>query len=171
MEFKARAGNTFVMNVCLIVLSLLMAVFCFLKFKEGLLEYLALAWVVIAFVRTRTYAKYFYLYLKNKPVFAVTENHIEDFANGIKYYWCDIQEIYNENAYLYIKLNNPTDYINKIRPVNRFFLEAVSNTYNTPFIVNMDMIKVSETALLGILDEYSIKAASSENNLSDRVIS
>jgi hypothetical protein len=169
MEFKARASSTFVMNMILIALAMGMGIFSFFYtgFRYDFFKYSYILWLSIGFVRLRTYRRYIYLVLYNKPTLVVNESYIYDLANEIKYYWEDIDEIYEDNAYLYIKLYKPGEYAGKIGgPIKKFINGLISNLYNTPFVINVDMVDIHLVALLEILDDYSIKANEIENSLS-----
>jgi hypothetical protein len=168
MEFKTRTSSTFIMNMILIALALGMAIFSFFYtgFRYGIFKYSYILWLFIGYIRLRTYSRYIYLILSNKPALIVNESYIYDLANEIKYYWKDIDEINEDNAYLYIKLYNPAAYLSKTgRPVKRFMNGLISNPYKTPFVINADMVDVHLGALLEILDDYSIKANETENSL------
>ncbi len=161
MEFEVRYGNVFVMNLLLIGLAIVMA---FLSFfgslsGHGLLKFFCALWMLIAFVRYLSYRQYISLRYRHKPVLTVNEIFIYDAAKNIKYYWKDIEEVYENNLYLYIKLNNPADYIQYISNPYRKFIakQAVKSGRETPYVINMDMIKVNPNVLLEMLDEYSME--------------
>src|SRR5271165_4951501 len=111
MEIKTRMSSTFIMNMFLITLALLMAVFSFFHRspKYGIINYIYILWLFIAFVRVRVYLKYIYLMIFGLPVLIVNETCIHDLAKKIKYYWKDIEAVYDDNASLYIKLYKPAE--------------------------------------------------------------
>src|SRR5258708_7761657 len=113
MEFKTRISNTFIMNMFMIALALLMAYCTFFHrgFRYEIFNYSYVVWLFIAFIRLRNYRRYIYLMLLNKPVLIVNETYIYDLAKNVKYYWKDIESIYEDNAYLYIKLYKPDEYL------------------------------------------------------------
>jgi hypothetical protein len=158
MEFKPRLSNAFIMNIFMIILALLMALTCFfIKFPNRIFNHSYILWLFIAYIRLRKYGKYIYFLFTGKTLFIVNENYIYDGARKIKYYWDDIEEINVENAYLYLKLKNPNEYLNKIGWRSRSFIEElISNSYGTPFVINVDVVSVNLNALLVILDSYSI---------------
>ena len=160
MEFKIKQSSTFAMNICLIILALGMAVFCFFV-KNELFHYTYILWLFIAALRLAVYKNYFLLIFRNRPVLEANEIYIFDLANNIKYYWEDIDEIYEDNAYLYLKLYNPNKYLEKIRnPLKRFII-GVSGAL---FKINIDMVNINHLALIEILDNYSIQAAGTEKS-------
>jgi hypothetical protein len=167
MEFKVRISNTFMMNMFMIVLALGMAIFSFfyIRFEYEIFNYSYILWLTIAVVRLMNYRRYIYLILYNKPVLIANENYIYDVAKKIKYYWIDISEIYEDNAYLYIKLFKSIDYLSKIGgPVKRFATGVISNAHGTPFVINIDLVDVNANVFLEILDNYSVQAAAIENS-------
>jgi hypothetical protein len=166
MEFKTRISSTFIMNMFLIALALGMAVisFFYASFRYPFFHYSYLIWLIIAYVRFRTYRRYIYLILNNKPVLIINESYVYDGAKKIKYYWKDIEEVYDDNAYLYLKLHNPEEYLNKLgNPANRFTSEVFSNVHKTPFVINTDMVNVNANVFLEILNNYSDQAFDLEN--------
>ena|ERR1700761_7788254 len=166
MEFEVRYGNVFVMNLLLIGLAIVMAFLSFFGSFSGygLLKYFCALWMLIAFVRYLSYRRYISLRYRHKPVLTVNEIFIYDAVKNIKYYWKDIEEVYENNLYLYIKLNNPASYIQYIsNPYRKFMAKrAVKSQGETPFTINMDMIKVNPNVLLETLDEYSVTSVKQE---------
>ena len=167
MEFKIRQSNTFIMNMFMILLALAMAVFCFLhhNFKYRFFHYSYILWLVIALSRWIVYRPYIYLMVKAKPVLIVNDVFVDDRARGIKYYWNDIEEIYEDNGYLFISLYQPVDYFAKINnPVKRYLTKLLykPGSSPTPYKINIDMINVSPDALLQLLDDYSLQALNKE---------
>jgi len=166
MEFKTRMSSTFIMNIFMIALALGMAVFSYFYkgFRYPIFNYSCILWLFIAYVRLMNYRRYIYLMLNGKPVLIVNENYIYDLAKDIKYYWQDIDEIFEENSYLYIKLHKPNEYLEKLEGgVKRFISDVFSNKYNTPFVINADMVNVNSQALLEMLDNYSMESLTNEN--------
>jgi hypothetical protein len=151
------------MNMFMIALALLMAVFSYFypHFKVKAFHYSFILWLVIAFIRWSIYRKYAYLIFNNKPALSVNENFIYDFARDIKYDWDDIDEIYEDNGYLVIKLSRPIEYLARIKnPVQRFIKRIFSGNDASwlEYTINIDMVKVNPDALLRILNDYSLEA-------------
>jgi len=86
MEFKPRVSNTFIMNMFMIALALLMAFYTFFhRFSRyEIFNYSYLAWLLIAYIRLRNYWRYIYLMLLNKPVLIVNETYIYELAKNVK---------------------------------------------------------------------------------------
>ena len=127
MEFKVRYSNTFVMNIFAIVVASLLAVMNFISpiIKHGPFHYLYIGWALIAVVRFLVYRRHIYRALRNEAILRIDETCIYDYVKNIKYDWTDIKEIYEENAYLYIILYNPADYlVNFHNPSNAFLQNA-----------------------------------------------
>ncbi|MDB4923838.1 STM3941 family protein [Mucilaginibacter sp.] len=161
MEFKIRYSNTFVMNMSLIIIALLMASWDFISptFQHGFLHYKYILWLVLALVRFLHYRKYIYLGLANKPVLIVNETYIYDLTKNIKYYWEDIKEVYERNAYLYINLYKPDDYLDNFHnPIKKLIAKnIIAAKDRTPYNINIDLINVNPNVFLEILDDYSIR--------------
>jgi len=159
MEFKARASNTFLMNMFLIAFALLMATGDFVRppRPDGFWHYRYIGWLLIALTRFIACRKYLYFILTGKLVLVVNETFVHDLISNIKYNWTDIEEIYDKNAYLYIKLYHPTDYVKYIRnPFKKLWAKnVVKSADKTPFKINMDIVNVNPNVLLQVLDEYS----------------
>ena len=157
MEFKVNQSSTFIMNMFLVVLALLMAFYSRLHTdpSDGIISYAYILWLLIAILRFSTYRKYLYLMIYGKPVLIVNEEYIYDAAQDIKYKWEDITEIKEANAFLYIELDNEKEYLARIKnPLTRLIIVL----RGTALRINIDMVKVNPNALLQILDDYSIKA-------------
>ncbi|MES2112914.1 MAG: STM3941 family protein [Bacteroidota bacterium] len=164
MEFKARASNTFLMNMFLIAFALLMAASDFAQppKPDGFWHYRYIGWLLISMARLFVYWKYLYILLTGKLVLSVNEVSVQDLVKNIKYNWNDIKEIYDENGYLYLKMYMPADYVRYIKnPIKR--LRAMKSDINlsnqTPFKINMDMVNVNPNVLLQLLDDYSVLAS------------
>ena len=165
MEFKTRMSNTFIMNLFMIALALLMASFSLFNQspQNGIINYIYILWLFIAYVRLRIYLKYINLMIFRRPVLIVNETCIHDLAKKIKYYWKDIDTVHEDNAYLYIKVYKPAEYLSKIGgPLKRFIKGLVSNPFNTPFIININMVDVNPDLLLTVLDNYSKEETENE---------
>ena len=174
MEFKARTSSKFIMNMFLIVIAFGMTLFCFFytEFKYEIFKYCWIVWFLIGFARLLVYRKFIGLVFNRNLILAVNEHYIEDIAAGIKYYWKDIDEVYEDNLRLYIKLFDQALYIDKMgnftmRLFSGFTFRSILTTHNTPFVINIDLVDVSTNALLQILDDYSIEAARIENISAD----
>ena len=166
MEFKVRLSNVFIMNIFMIVLAIIMAIVCyFSKFPNKFFNYSYILWLFIAYSRLRAYGRYFYLFATGRSALFVNSNYIEDLTKGVKYYWNDILEINEENAYLYISLNDPKEYLKQIKWTSRNFIkEIISNAYDTPFIINADVLNVNLNALLLINNNYGAEKSIEEKN-------
>jgi hypothetical protein len=96
----------------------------------------------------------------NKPILEIDEVCIFDCVKNIRYYWDDIDEVYQIGCILYIKTYDPEKYIGH-------FKNLLSRYYNyskreKAFDVNLDCLKVDIKMLLFQLDQYSIKAQEME---------
>jgi len=165
MDFKIRYSNIFIVNILLIIVALGMALVSVIYpvFKSGILHYSYVIWALIALIRITVYYKPIYLAFYGKKVLTVNDEFIDDFINGIRYYWKDIKEIYEKNSHLYILLYEPNDYIKDIKnPVKRLVAKLfyISNGDKTPYIINIDLVNVNANVLLELMDDYSIKAES-----------
>ena len=68
-----------------------------------------------------------------KFVLTVNVISVHDLVKNIKYDWKDIEEIYEKNAYLYIKLYKPTDYMKYLRgPIGRLWAKNVIKSGKRP---------------------------------------
>ncbi len=166
VEFKIRISNRLIMNVCLIILGSIMAVWSFFAFQHyaGVLRYVFIPWAIIALMRFSNYGKYLYTAVKGSPALIINENYIYDVVNNIKYNWKDIEEVYEENSYLYIDLCNPGNYAANIsNPIKKMQITAgLGDNVATPFKINIDVVNVDRTVLLELLDKYSIQATETE---------
>jgi hypothetical protein len=162
MEFKIRVSNSFVMNMCLVILASMMAIWSFfaLRSNQGVLHYFFILWAVIALVRFSNYSRCLYIAVKGDPALVVNTSYIYDVVNNIKYYWKDVEELYDENSYLYINLHNPGNYAENISdPLRKMIITwRLSENATTPFKINIDVVNVNNDVLLEILDNYSIQA-------------
>jgi len=162
MEFKIRYSNTFVMNIFAIVVASLFAIMNFISpiAKTGVSHYLYIGWLLIAIFRFLIYRKYIYFGVKNKTVLIVDETCIYDLIKNAKYYWRDIKEVYEKNAYLYIVLYDPADYLNNIQnPIKRFWAKSLTGSKKrTPYNINIDVVNVNPNVLLEFLDDCSTEA-------------
>jgi hypothetical protein len=169
MEFEIRQSGIFIMNMFLIIMAVFMAVFSFFYqgFRFSIYHYSFILWLVLGLARLFLYWKYIPLILSKKTALIVNESFIYDLADGIKYNWKDIRSVEEENAYLYIKLNNSDEYLANIQnPLKRFFKSIISE----PFKINIDMIKINANVLLEILDDYSMQAEEMEHSGSPSII-
>jgi hypothetical protein len=163
VEFQTKQSSVFIMNMLLIALALGMAIFSFIykHFQHAYFQYSYILWLALALLRVKVYHRYIFLIINNKPVFAVNENYIDDFAKNIRYDWKDIDEVYEYNGYLHIKLYKPAEYLSKIKgalnkTIKTLFYRA--NNYENAFVINIDMIKVNPDVFLEILYNFSLKA-------------
>ncbi|BAU54743.1 STM3941 family protein [Mucilaginibacter gotjawali] len=165
MEFDTRISSIFVMNMFFIGFAFVMAFYCsfYGDFRYAGFRYIYLIWLAIGFTRLLNYRKYFNFVIFRKPILVVNESGIYDLADNIKYLWKDIISIDEANAYLYIKVGNPKEYLANIQnPLKRFIKKLMSE----PFKINVDMIRVNGDVLLDILDEYSNQALITSGNAS-----
>lgn len=165
MNFKIRFSNIFVMNLLLISLAFAMAFINFFhpSFKTGPLHYNYVIWALIALVRSITYYRPVYFAIAKKTVLGITDEYIDDFLSGSRYYWKDVKEIYEKNARLYLILYQSEEHLADIgSPIKRFFARIFysSDPDKTPFIINIDLVNANPNALLELLDDYSIRAES-----------
>lgn len=167
MEFKSRISYNFISKVLVAIIALCIAIFGVFKtsyISEGFVFiYIAVFFIVI--LRLIMYRRYIYLHFFKKPVLVIDESYIYDVVAGIKYYLKDIDFVYENNAYLYIKLHYPAEYLNKIGdPIKRFILNVdyEPNAKETPYKINLDFVKVDLNVLLELLDDFTIKATQAE---------
>jgi len=108
-----------------------------------------------------------------RPALITTEDYIYDVVADIKYSRQDIEEIYEKNAYLYITLNAPMAYLNKIGdPVKRLIanIDYEPDSKETSYKINLDLIDIDQDTLWEILDDYDIKTIATENlNVKDSI--
>ncbi|WP_295798871.1 STM3941 family protein [Mucilaginibacter sp.] len=151
------------MNIFAIIVAIFFAIMNFISpiAKHGLSHYLYIGWLLIAIARFLIYRKYIYFGVKNKAVLTVDEICIYDMIKNTKYYWSDIKEVYEKNAYLYITLYNPVEYLNNFHsPIKKYFAKRrINSKKRTPYYINIDVVNVNPNVLLELLDDYSIEAA------------
>jgi hypothetical protein len=152
------------MNLFLIALAFAMAIFCFFyrSFKYDFYRYSWIIWLVVGLFRLMFYRKYLQFIISDKPILIVNEFYIEDLAQEIRYHWKDIDQVYEDNGTLFIKLYNNVDYAAKMGGLTKkifsgFISRSILMTNGTPFVINIDAVNVNPNALLQILDDYSAK--------------
>jgi len=157
MEFQTRISGTFVMNMIFILLAFFMAAYSAVHpiLSPSYFRYLFVVWLIIGLTRLISYRKYFNFVAGRKTILTVNESFIHDLANDIKYNWEDINSVYEDNAYLYINLHNPNDYVAAIKNP---FKKLKKQLTGELFRINIDMVNVNPNVLLDILDEYSDEA-------------
>jgi len=102
-----------------------------------------------------------YSALVGKDVLTVNESYIYDFIGDIKYYWKDVDEIYEMNSFLFIKLYEPEQYLEKIgNPFERLLVKLwfKPSSKKPSFFINIDTVAADPDDLLKILNDYSIEA-------------
>ncbi|HVW94889.1 MAG TPA: STM3941 family protein [Mucilaginibacter sp.] len=158
MEFYIRYSTAFIINLALIFLALVMAFLSFFaSFSgEGLLKYLYLIWMLVAFVRYISYKKYLYLKFNRRPALVVTTDYILDTANDIKYFWKDIDGSDVTGSLLYLWMKNPVRYINFItNPYRRFRASRmIKSNKDTPFAINTDVLTIDSGQLQEIIVNF-----------------
>jgi len=168
MEFKIRYGNNFILNIVFMFIAIVFACLTYSSFKTGLMRYAYIGWIFIAVLRFYAYYRPIYLSIFNKPVLIANEKYIFDLSKNIKYYWKDIDTVYEKHSYLFIKLYRPSDYLNKINnPVKRVILWITIKSLpkKSPYFIDTGIVDIHPNALLEILDDYSIQALKIENSL------
>ena len=163
MEFHTRISGTFVMNMIFILLAFCMAVYSavYANLSHSFFRYLYVVWLIIGLTRFMIYRNYFNFVAGRKTILIVNETFIYDLANNIKYNWEDINSVNEDNAYLYINLRNPNEYMAGIKnPLKRLRKRLTGESFR----INIDMVNVNPNVLLEILEEYSDEAIEIEKS-------
>jgi len=167
MEFKGRISFNFISKMLVVIVALGIAVFGIFKtsYNSDGYVFIYIVFFFIAAIRPILYRRYIYLILCRKPVLVINESYIYDVATEIKYYLKDIDLVYEHNAYLYVRLHHPSEYLNKIGdPIKRFILnlDYEPNAKETPYKINLDLVKIDLNVLFELLDDFTAKATQSE---------
>ena len=168
MAFKVRFSGFFMTQLLLILAFLCLASWDFFspQYNQGFLHYKYIIYVVAALPWIVQIYRPICSVIINKPILTVNDDYIYDFNYDIKYFWKDIEEIYEKRGYLYINLYHPEDYLNKIGNAHRRFVAKLwfkLNRETSLFVINKDIIDVDGHKLLEILDGYSMKAIGDQN--------
>jgi hypothetical protein len=165
MEFKIKYGSNFVLNIFFMFIAIVFAYITYHSFKTGLMDYAYKGWLFIALLRFYAYYRPLYLSIVNKPALIANREYIFDLTKNMKYYWKDIDTVYEKHTYLFIKLYKPKDYLNKINnPVKKVITWVIIQLLpkKSPFFIDTDIVDIHPSALLDILDDYSIEATANE---------
>src|ERR1700722_6731027 len=139
MEFKARISYKL---ASLLVMALFLIAFEFFNARNIPDSWSVLFMLIPVFliIRLLFYSKYIYLFLTKKPALVITESYIYDAVKDIKFYRDEIDTLYDDNGYLWLKL---------IEPKHSTENEGDKATL---FKINLDLIEIDVDKLTEIID-------------------
>jgi hypothetical protein len=167
MEFKVGYGNFFVFKIIMAVIFGGLGLLDFLSpiSHTGFLQYKWVLETALSFLWILQIYRLIFLSVLKKPILTINERYLYDHNCKIRYWWKDIEEIYEKRGFLFIGLYCPKDYLDKIdEPIVRFVanLRFKLNRTKTLFFIHLETVEVDPNELLEILDDYSVKAINLE---------
>jgi hypothetical protein len=154
MKFGIRYSNTFIMNLCMIALAVLMTIYSWAVTTHGvtgIVGYIPFVWLFLGFTRFAIYRKYLWLSITGKAALILTDEFISDEANGLKYFWKDITGLREENAYLYLSLKDPYAYLSQIKnPLKRVIIRMMGAAVR----INVDVVNVDVSVLIELIENH-----------------
>ena len=115
MEFKAKFGGFFLLQILLIVGCLVVASLDLFApvFKNGFLHYNYVIYYLLALTWSFKIYRQFYGLFIDKPILIINESYLYDFNHDITYYWKDIDNVYRKRNFLIINLKQPAEYLDR----------------------------------------------------------
>jgi len=163
MSFKIRFGSYFINTIIIITCSTCVGLLDMISplATGGFRHYTYVFAFLTAFLWLLQSYRQIYSALFGRNVLTVNASYIYDFVGDVKYYWKDIDEIYEEKSLLYINLYEPQNYLDEVgNPINRFRVKLwfKPDERKSSFVINIDYVAANPDELLKLLNEYSIGA-------------
>ena len=160
MDFKIRPGAYLLIRVSTAAMFFLLAALNFVRplNKSGFLHYNYILYLVTAVMFALSIYREVYFTLSGKTVLSIDENCIHDYCYDVVYKWSDIEATRQKHGYLYLKLYQPEDYLDKIgnlryRMVKKLWYKPDGK--HNEFLINISLADAHKDELSKLVAEYS----------------
>jgi len=129
MEFKARISYKVISSLMMALVLGIFVVFNGRNIPDSW-NFIFILIALFLVLRLAFYGRYIYLFLNKKPALVVTESYIYDAVNDIRFNRDEIDTVFDDNGYLFLKLHNKEENSEDTPPQYKINLELININYD-----------------------------------------